>query len=84
MAVFSFEIDDKHITHVKEKSSYNNNFYKLNLAAHGDMFGYCKCDILREKCDEFSETYSYSLGFFEGETFYSMFEWTEFECKTFQ
>lgn len=82
MAVFSFEIDNRYITHIKEKSSYNNNFYKLDLNAHGDYFGYCKCDILREKCDEFSETYEYCLGYFEDDKFQEMFSWTEMECKT--
>lgn len=82
MAVFSFEIEKKDMIHIADKSHYNHNYYKLNLSQYGDYFGCCKCDILYEECCEFSETYTYSLGFFEDGKFMSMFSWTEMECKT--
>ena len=82
MAIFSFEIQKEHMTHLKEKSHYNNNYYQLNFSSYGDYFGVCRCNILHEVFDEFSETYTYALGFFENGNFNSMFEWTEFECKT--
>ena len=80
---FSFELDTKHMTHIKEVSYYNHNYYKLDLDHYGDLITPAKCDVLYEECDEFSETYTYSLGYFNSDNkFVACFTWLEMECKT--
>ena len=83
---FSFELDTKDIHHMKKESHYNHNYYKLDLAPYGDYFGYGQCDVLYEVFDEFSETYSYTLGYFDyndsNGDFIECFTWTEMSCKT--
>jgi hypothetical protein len=74
---FSFELDRRAMTHLKDKSHYNHNYYKLDLSVYGDYITPEKCNILYEEFDEFSETYTYTLGFFEGDTFIRCFTWTE-------
>ena len=74
---FSFELDTKHMTHIKEVSSYNHNYYKLDLSIYGDYITPAMCDVLYEEFDEFSETYTYTLGYFEGALFVRCFTWTE-------
>ena len=79
---FSFELDRRAMTHIKELSSYNHNYYKLDLSVYGDYITPAMCDILYEVFDEFSETYTYTLGFFNpdpfrGEEFIKCFTWTE-------
>ena len=79
---FSFELDTKYMKHLKDKSHYNHNYYELDLNNYGDYIIPEMCDILYEECDEFSETYTYTLGYFEGVDFVKCFTWTEMECKT--
>ena len=74
---FSFELDRRAMTHLKDKSRYNKNYYKLDLSVYGDYIIKEKCDILFEEFDEFSETYTYTLGYFEGALFIRCFTWTE-------
>ena len=78
---FSFELDQRAMTHLKELSSYNHNYYKLDLSVYGDYITPAMCDVLYEEFDEFSETYTYTLGYFEnvdgGVNFYKCFTWTE-------
>ena len=78
---FSFELDRRAMTHLKELSSYNHNYYKLDLSVYGDYITPAMCDVLYEEFDEFSETYTYTLGYFEnvdsGVNFYKCFTWTE-------
>ena len=81
---FSFELDTRAMTHLKEKSHYNKNYYKLDLSVYGDYITPELCNILYEEFDEFSETYTYTLGFFNGDTltsygdnFVRCFTWTE-------
>ena len=74
---FSFELDRRAMTHLKDKSRYNKNYYKLDLSVYGDYIIKEKCDILFEEFDEFSETYTYTLGYFEGVDFVRCFTWTE-------
>ena len=76
-ATFSFELDKKAMTHLKDKSYYNHNYYKLDLSVYGDYITPAMCDILYEEFDEFSETYTYTLGYFEGVDFVRCFTWTE-------
>lgn len=83
---FSFELDTRCITHIDEVSYYNHNYYKLDLNHYGDYILPAQCDVLYEECDEFSETYTYTLGFFNSGTplkgeFVSCFTWTEMGCK---
>lgn len=78
---FSFELDKKAITHLKDKSYYNHNYYELDLSVYGDYITPAMCDILYEEFEEFSETYTYTLGYFEGPDFVRCFTWTEPESK---
>lgn len=79
---FSFELDTKYMKHLEDKSYYNHNYYELDLDRYGDYIVPEMCDILFEYCDEFSNTYTYTLGYFEGGDFVKCFTWTEMECKT--
>lgn len=80
---FSFELDTKHMTHLKHNSHYNHNYYELDLYPYGDLITPAKCDILYEEFDEFSETYTYSLGYFDSDNeFVACFTWLEDSCKT--
>ena len=74
---FSFELDKRAIKHIKDLSNYNHNYYHLDLSVYGDYITPEKCDILYEEYDEFSETYTYTLGYFEGVDFVRCFTWTE-------
>ncbi len=79
---FSFELDQRAMTHLKDKSTYNKNYYKLDLSVYGDYITPELCNILYEEFEEFSETYTYTLGFFTGDaftgdTFVRCFTWTE-------
>lgn len=78
---FSFELDKKAIKHLPDKSYYNHNYYELDLGVYGDYITPGMCDILYEEFEEFSETYTYSLGYFEGPDFVRCFTWTETEPK---
>lgn len=79
---FSFELDTRYIKHIENKSYYNHNYYKLDLNNYGDYIIPGMCDVLYEEFDEFSETYTYTLGYFEGVDFVKCFTWTEMSCKT--
>jgi hypothetical protein len=78
---FSFELDQRAMTHLKDKSHYDHNYYKLDLSVYGDYITPEKCDILYEEYDEFSDTYTYTLGYFEntehGINFIKCFTWTD-------
>lgn len=78
MIEFKFELDPKYMTHLKDKSYYNNNYYKLSLSGYGDFIIPEKCDILYQKCedDDFEWCY-YSLGYFEGDKFIACFTWLD-------
>lgn len=79
-ATFSFELDKKAMTHLKEKSSYNHNYYELDLNVYGDYIIAEKCNILYEECNDDDFEAYYSLGYFEGDTFVAMFTWLD-ACK---
>ena len=84
---FSFEIDTKDMKHIDEVSTYDHNYYWLDLTSYGDYFYAAQCDVLYEEYDEFSDTYTYSLGFFDSTTplrgeFVRCFTWLEESCKT--
>lgn len=75
---FSFMLDSRYITHIKEKSSYNNNYYKLDLSHYGDYIIHEKCNVLYQKCeDDCFEAY-YSLGYFDyNDKFQAMWTWLD-------
>ena len=84
---FSFELDTQYMTHIKDVSFYNHNYYYLDLNHYGDYITPGSCNVLYEEFDEFSETYTYTLGYFVNDTpylgeFERCFTWTEMECKT--
>lgn len=79
---FSFDLDTRHIHHLEDKSYYNHNYYKLELQHYGDYIIPGMCDVLCEEYDEFSDTYTYTLGYYEGVDFVRCFSWTEMTCKT--
>ena len=81
MATFSFEIEKKYLTHLIDISYYNHNYYKINLKGLGDWFWGSKCDILCEEYEEYSNTFTYSVGYMEGNEYQKMFAWTEYENK---
>ena len=78
---FTFELDKSAIKHLKDKSYYNHNYYELDLSVHGDYITPAACDILYEEYEEFSDTCTYTLGYFEGVDFVRCFTWTEIEPK---
>ena len=79
-ASMSFELDKKTLTHLKERSSYNSNYYQINLSSYGDYILHEKCNVIYEKCvdDEFG--CYYSLGWFEGDKFVAAWTWYNDEC----
>ena len=84
---FSFELDTKYMKHIDEVSYYDHNYYYLDLNQYGDYIIPASCNVLYEEYDEFSDTYTYTLGYFVngvpriGE-FERCFTWTEMSCKT--
>ena len=75
---FSFTLDSRYITHIKEKSSYNNNYYKLDLSPYGDYIINKKCNILYQKCEDDDFEAYYSLGYFdEYGKFQAMWTWLD-------
>ena len=77
MIEFKFELDPKYMAHLKDKSYYNNNYYKLNLSRYGDFIIPAKCDILYQKCEDDDFGCYYSLGYFEGDKFIACFTWLD-------
>lgn len=75
---FSFTLDSRYVTHIKDKSSYNHNYYKLNLSNYGDFIIREKCDVIYQRCeDDCFEAY-YSLGYFdENDKFQAMWTWLD-------
>ena len=75
----SFEIDKNTVTHLKDKSHYNHNYYHIDTNWYGDYILPEKCDTIYENCtdDEFGAYYS--LGWFEGDTFVAAWTWYENE-----
>ena len=79
---FSFELDTKYMKRIEEVSFYNHNYYLLDLDHYGDYILPASCNVLYAEFDEYSETYTDTLGYFEGVDFVKCFTWTEMECKT--
>lgn len=75
---FCFELDKTQMHHIKEKSRYNHNYYRLNLNSYGDLIIPEKCDILLETAeDDCYDTY-YTLGYFdENDEFQPCWTWLD-------
>jgi hypothetical protein len=77
---FKFELDKKAMKHLEDKSSYNHNYYELNLHVYGDYILPEKCNILYEEASDDDFDAYYSLGYFEGDKFQPMFTWLD-KCQ---
>jgi len=73
----SFEINKNAITHIPEKSSYNHNYYHIDVNRHGDLLIPEKCDTLYEEAEDDTYATYYSLGWFEGDEFVAAWTWLE-------
>ena len=78
---FSFELDKRAMKHLPERSSYNHNYYELNLNVYGDYIIPEKCNILFQHCTNDVPGAYYSLGYFAGDTFEAMFTWYQDDNK---
>lgn len=78
---FSFSIDTNYLTHLKARSFYNHNYFEIDLTHQGDYVIPEKCNILFEQCSDDDSGVYYSLGYFEGEKFKSMFTWYENDSR---
>lgn len=76
----SFELDKRTLTHLKDVSSYNHNYYRIDLSGYGDYIEPEKCDIIYEEGFDHSSGAYYSLGWFEGSKFVAAWTWYEREC----
>ena len=80
----SFELDKRALTHLTDKSSYNHNYYHIDVARHGDYSLSEKCDTLYEECTDDDYGAYYSLGWFEGDRFVAAWTWYENAMKHFK
>lgn len=62
------------IEHLKDKSMYNQNYYKLK--SYGDWCFLNGNDILEDICNEDENFDTFALGHFEGDEFIRVLEWT--------
>ena len=75
---FSFELNKEYMTHLKDKSCYNHNYYKLDLSRYGDYIIPEKCNILYQEAEDDSYSAYYSLGYFdENGKFQAMWTWLD-------
>jgi hypothetical protein len=79
-APMSFELDKKTLTHLKDKSSYNQNYYQINFSSYGDYILREKCSVIYEHCNDDEFGAYYSLGWFEGDKFVAAWTWYNEEC----
>lgn len=70
---FDIRIPDTAITHIKEKSWYDHNFYKIDT--YGDWL-YGKLNIILQKYNECENVYSYEYGYFIDDKFVAELYWT--------
>lgn len=75
---FTFELDKRYMIHLKDKSSYNHNYYELDLSHYGDYIIAEKCNILYQEAEDDSCSAYYSLGYFdENGKFQAMWTWLD-------
>lgn len=63
----------KSVEHLKDKSGYNNNFYKLE--EYGDWIMFYGNDVLREEYSEEFDCFTYSLGRFADGKYIPILTW---------
>ena len=80
----SFDLDKRTLTHLTDKSSYNHNYYHIDIHRYGDYILSEKCDTLYEECTDDDYGAYYSLGWFEGNKFVAAWTWYESEMKHFK
>lgn len=60
-----FEIPNDAITHLKEVSFYDHNYYKIDKSKLNTEWFNCNgCDIIYEEYDEFPDRYTLTFGYF--------------------
>lgn len=75
---FSFTLDTKYIKHLKEESSYNHNYYELEVSPYGDYILPEQCNILYQECEDDNFEAYYSLGYFDASgKFKAMWTWLD-------
>ena len=80
MVNMTFEIDKRTLTLLKEMSSYNHNYFRIDLSRYGDYILAEKCDVIYEECSDDGYGAYYSLGWLEGTKFIAAWTWYETEC----
>ena len=80
----SFDLDKRYMTHLTDKSTYNHNYYHIDVNRYGDYILSEKCDTLYEHCIDDDYGAYYSLGWFEGDKFVAAWTWYENEMKHFR
>jgi hypothetical protein len=71
---FNIKLPTYGVTHIKQYSFYNRNYYKLK--EYGDWLILYGNDILKQRYDECDNFYTYSFGKFEGDKFIRAITWT--------
>ncbi len=62
------------IQYIKEKSCYNNNYYKIE--PYGDWCCFFNGnDVIEEVCHEDEDYYTFTLGHFNNEEFVGVLQW---------
>ena len=75
---FKFELNKEYMTHLKDKSLYNHNYYELDLSRYGDYIIPEKCNILYQEAEDDSCSAYYSIGYFdENAKFQAMWTWLD-------
>lgn len=76
----NLQIEIDSIEHLKEKSCYNHNFYKIT--ANHPWWSLQGNDIVEEVCHEDEDYFTFALGHFDKDgEFFSVLEWeSEFGC----
>ena len=61
---FNSILEFQKVYHLTDKSCYNSNYYKIVNDNTSEVCEFYGNNIIHEECDEFSETYTYSVGKF--------------------
>ncbi len=64
MIKLEIQIPKNHIKHLKDKSTYNNNYYEIKDSPDW-YFGYDRNNIVLQKCNEDYDYYIYIIGRFD-------------------
>lgn len=74
---FSFELDKNTLTHLKNVSYCNHNYYHVDFTRYGDYILPEQCNTLYEEAIEDCSKCYYSLGYFKNGKFQAMFTWLD-------